>query len=137
MAVLADGKVINGKTVSGGQITLEMAASKVHVGLPYVSDIQTLNLELGESTTSQGRKKAVRKVVLRCHDTKGFKVGPSVDKLTVPNEWDKLAAGKLFTGDVDIRIKGDWNTEGAVFIRQADPLPMTINAVIPFFELGE
>jgi hypothetical protein len=137
VAVLADGKVINGKTVSGGQITLEMAASKVHVGLPYVSDIQTLNLELGESTTSQGRKKAVRKVVLRCHDTKGFKVGPSVDKLTVPNEWDKLAAGKLFTGDVDIRIKGDWNTEGAVFIRQADPLPMTINAVIPFFELGE
>lgn len=137
VAVLADGKVIPGHTVSGGQITLAAAASKVHVGLAYSSDIETLNLELGESTTSQGRKKAVRKVVLRCQDTKGFRVGPSVDKLTVPNEWDKLAAGELFSGDIEHRIKGDWNTEGSVFIRQSDPLPMTINAVIPFFELGE
>jgi hypothetical protein len=137
VAVLADGKVVTGKTVEGGQITLSEAASKVHVGLAYTSDIETLNMELGESTSSQGRTKAIRKVTLRCQESKGFKVGPTADKLTPPNEWDKLADGDLFSGDVEQRIKGDWNTAGSVFIRQSAPLPMTVNAVIPFFELGE
>ena len=35
MAVLADGNVIPGMTVTDGAITLPNAAAKVHVGMPY------------------------------------------------------------------------------------------------------
>ena len=137
VAVLADGVVVTGKTVASGQITLASAASKVHVGLAYTAEIETLNLEFGERMSSQGRTKAVRKVVVRCQNTKGFQIGPDSARLTTPNCWGKLAAGTVFTGDVEHRIKGDWATDGSVVIRQSDPLPLTVNAVVPFVELGE
>ena len=62
-----------GKTVSaGGTITLGTAASKVIAGLPYNSNLETLNIEFQTNTgTAQARKKRVGEVVLRLKDSKG------------------------------------------------------------------
>jgi len=37
----------------------------------------------------------------------------------------------LLTGDKEIRIFSNWNKTGRIFLRQKDPLPMTILALIP------
>ena len=37
----------------------------------------------------------------------------------------------LLTGDKEIRITSSWNKTGRMFLRQKDPLPMTILALIP------
>ena len=46
VAVFADGLKQTSKVVAGGQITLDTAASKVQVGLPYTAKLLTLNLNL-------------------------------------------------------------------------------------------
>jgi hypothetical protein len=138
VSVLADGLVVEGKTVSNaGTITLTTAASVVHVGLPYTSEIETLNIELQEGTTSQGRKKAVRKVVVRVTDSAGFTIGPDRGRQTRPAQWDDLLGDDLFNGDIDHRIKGDWDQDGGLVIQQTQPLPMTVQCIIPFIDRGE
>jgi len=37
----------------------------------------------------------------------------------------------LRTGVVDINIKAEWNSNGRVFIRQIDPVPLAVLAVAP------
>ena len=55
--ILADGAVHPQKTVASGSITLDRAASVVHLGLPYESDLQTLPLALQIEAFGQGRVK--------------------------------------------------------------------------------
>ncbi|MFK5282694.1 hypothetical protein ACI3PL_24325, partial [Lacticaseibacillus paracasei] len=64
--VLADGADAGTFTVTGGQITLASAASKVHVGLPITADMQTLPLALeGAPAGGQGTTKNISRVHLR------------------------------------------------------------------------
>jgi hypothetical protein len=37
----------------------------------------------------------------------------------------------LKTGVVDVAIKSEWNSNGRVFIRQVDPVPLSVLAIIP------
>lgn len=135
VAILADGNVIKPQAVFGGEVTLSPAASKVHIGLPYTSDLETLNIELNPGDgTVQGRKKRIAAVLLRLLETRGAMVGPSFDKL---NELKMRATEgwgepiDMFTGDKKINISAGWSTEGRVCIRMAEPLPITVLAVVP------
>jgi hypothetical protein len=42
----------------------------------------------------------------------------------------------LLTGDKNIVLKPDWNTNGRLFLRQINPLPMTILSIIPHINVG-
>ena len=42
---------------------------------------------------------------------------------------------ELLTGDKEIGIMPEWNTNGRLFFRQRDPLPFTLLSVVPHFEL--
>jgi len=37
----------------------------------------------------------------------------------------------LSTGTMDINIKSEWNSNGRIFIRQTDPVPMSLLAAFP------
>ena len=39
--------------------------------------------------------------------------------------------------DEEILIDPSWNSNGRVFVRQTDPLPATVVAIIPRLEVGE
>ena len=134
VAVLANGYVVDGLTVSSGAITLPNAASRVHVGLGYTADIETLNPEISstEMATAQGSKKRVSTVTVRVEDTRGISIGPDSSRLVEM----KQGLNTLTTGDLSMSIKPVWNTNGRVFIRQSNPLPMTILAVVPDITIG-
>ena len=138
VSILADGNVEAQKTVASGAITLSNPASKIHIGLPIESDIQTLNLELGQPT-QQGKKKSISAVTLRVEESRGGKIGYDKDHLT---EFKQRAyepygtATSLKTGDIKVTLPSTWKTEGSIFYRQSDPLPMTLLAVIPEVSLG-
>ena len=142
VSVLADGNVVKGLVVTDGAITLPNAASTVHAGLGYEALLKTLDIDLGMVKglgTVQGRYKSVGEVTLRVEDTRGIFVGPREDRLTEWKQrqyenWD--AAIDLFTGDFSITPTGDWTRGGTVFIKQTDPLPMTILAILPDLALG-
>jgi hypothetical protein len=42
----------------------------------------------------------------------------------------------LLTGDKKIILKSDWNSNGRLFMRQQDPLPLTILAVVSDVRVG-
>lgn len=138
LAVLADGSVQPNATVSKGTIALPRASGSILAGLPYVCDLETLNLEAGPPTL-QGRQKVVNEVVLRVKDTRGLSAGPTSDRLVEIKERAGEQPGYptlLTTGDERVLIDPDWNAAGRVFVRQAHPLPATLLAIIPRLETG-
>lgn len=148
VVALADGNVVRNLTVAGGAVTLPNAASKVHVGLPMVAALQTLDLDLGNVNglgTVQGRFKSVSNLVLRVENTRGIFYGMHDGdrdsdvlveyKQRATEAWNE--AIKLYTGDIeDLSPHWDWTTGANIFIKQFDPLPMTILAIMPDVTIG-
>ena len=81
VTVLRDGNVETGLVVSDGTITMSIAGSKVHVGLHYNCDIETLDIDFQGGQTLQTRKKAVVSLGISVEDTRGLEVGHSFDDL--------------------------------------------------------
>jgi hypothetical protein len=131
VSILADGAVEPDQEVVNGTVTLETAASKVHVGLPYNSDLQTLPAALdGAPAAGQGTMKNVSKVHLRVTQSSIVQAGPSFTNLTtyparaVSDPYGSPPA--LRTGELSLGISPSWNTDGSVCIRQDKPLPLTV-----------
>lgn len=136
VSILGDGNVLTEQEVSGGAINLDEAASVVHVGLPYESDLQTLPPRLSQQVgTYQAVTKQIQAFTLRLFETSGLYVGRNEDNL-VAMEWvdDTVSAGHpipCFTGDTEEQgFSGQFTTNPTIFIRQSDPLPATISALI-------
>lgn len=140
VAILANGDVQPAQVVTGGAVTLERAASRVHVGLPYFCDLQTLRLDVGGQPdgTMQGRKKVIPFVTVRMERTRGLSGGPRETHLKElkqgPDAYN--APTGLYTGDYKLSVPGDWATGGQLFFRQAYPLPATILGLIPEVVFG-
>ncbi|CAB4199470.1 hypothetical protein UFOVP1326_49 [uncultured Caudovirales phage] len=128
VAILADGAEVPQQMVVNGTIELDTAASKVHVGLPYVSDFEDLPVALDGEAAGQGAVKNVNNVHVRVKDTSSVFAGPTFDELTESKEdtedIDDVPA--LITGEITINVNGAWDTDGRVCIRQSAPLPITI-----------
>jgi hypothetical protein len=148
LVALADGNVVLDLEVSSGSITLPNAASKVHVGLPITSALQTLDIDLGAVRglgTVQGRIKSNSEVTLRVQDTRGIWVGPRDgtrdDERTLveykqrsTEAWNEAIG--MYTGDIRMTPHWDWTDGGNMWIKQFDPLPMTILAIMPDVTIG-
>ena len=125
VAITADGLSVAVKIVSGsGGITLDEKASVVHAGLPYVTDIELLPQPEGSATgTAVGKVQKIVKILVKFFESLGVQYGPDEDNL------DTLSETTLFTGDRDLPFPSDWDREGAVLLRQAEPLPLNILSV--------
>ena len=137
---LLDGNVAeNLEANAAGAVTLPYKASRVHVGLPFVCDLETLNIEVPQGTI-QGRQKLIPSVTIRFDETGGAVVGPDETHLTEikwrsQENWDDPVA--LLSGDQTVNIEANWNSTGRILIRQHLPKPMTVLAVIPDLEVGD
>ena len=133
-----DGKVQEHKTVTNGAITLDEAASTIHVGLPYVSDLEMLDFSAGD-VDMRGRPHQVSKVHVTVLNSRGLWIGPTVDKLKEvfqrqDEHYDDPIALKSETFTKNINPV--WKKEGSLYMRQVDPLPMTLLAVTPEVMIG-
>ena len=129
VSILADGAVHPQKVVNNGSITLDRASSIVHVGLPYESDLQSLPLALQAEAFGQGRVKNLNHVWVRVLESSGIFAGPSVDKLVEAKQRTTEPYGSppnLKTKDIKIMLTPTWQDNGQLFVRQSDPLPLTI-----------
>ena len=137
VSVLADGATHADKVVSSGSITLDRSAEKAVVGLAYDSVLQTMRVEGGAAEgTSQGKTKRISKVVLRLFETVGAKVGPSLTELeTIPFRTTSSLLSNpvetLLAGDKEIEFRDDYNTDGFIFVKQDQPLPLSVLAIYP------
>lgn len=132
--ILADGHVEAQATVESGSLTLQRPYSVVHVGLPITADFCTLDLDIPEGQPLTDKRKLINRVTLVVEDSRGIWAGPDVDHLSEYKQRSSSAFGaaiELYTGQVEIRTKATWNDNGRVFVRQSDPLPLTILAAVP------
>jgi hypothetical protein len=129
VSILGDGAVLPQATVSGGSVTLQRACSVVHVGLPYESDLQTLPITMNVDGYGQGRFKNVNKAWLRVFKSSGIFVGPTEDKLVEVKQRTTEPYGSppgLKSDEVDVDLTPSWKASGQVYLRQVDPLPLTV-----------
>ena len=131
---LANGYVFPDQTVTNGSITLPNKASRVHIGLPYNAEIETLRLDAGESgETVQGKQKHRTKLQVRLQKTMGMWSGPDREHMREAAFGLPALYGDVlpfFNGDKDLQLSPSWNKDGKAVIQQRDPLPMTILALI-------
>jgi hypothetical protein len=143
VAVLAEGATHARKTVASGAITLDREASEAQVGLPYTSDFETLRqgAEGRREGTSQGKTLRIHRVLVRFYETLGGKFGPAFDDLdpVVLREGgdDMDTSVPLFQGDFEIEWDGDYGKNERICIRQDQPLPTTIQAIMPQFHVQD
>ena len=136
--IIGEGSVQNSKTVSSNSVSLDTAIEEATVGLLYSSDLQTMRLDEGYTETTQTKTKRVYDLSVRFMDTVGASVGPSSDNLTSIDFRDSGASMDLpvplFTGDKAIEFDAGHGTEGLIYVKQPQALPMTILGIYPRLE---
>lgn len=132
--VFAGGAAHPDRVVVNGSITLDAQYTDVVAGLGYVSDIETLELDLPNpfgSTT--GLVAFISHVVLRFYKTLGGKLGPdpgNLDPMIFRTASDPMdSAPPVFTGDKKITFDGGYQRTKRIFIRQDQPLPLNLLAM--------
>ena len=132
VSILADGAVMPSKVVVGGSVSIDRAAVKIHVGLQYLSDLQTLPLAINIEAFGQGRVKNINQAWVRVFRSSGLFVGPTADKLTEAKMRTNEPYGSppsLRSDEISVNITPTWAQGGQIYIRQSDPLPLTVVGV--------
>lgn len=130
-------------TVSGGEAVLDQAYAHIRVGLPFIGDLETLDIDTPSGPSLKESNIAITTVGLWIEKTRGVWAGaaePTGDNAVEDLRELKIRSETQTPGDpvplttdfVKIDIKSDWNSHGRVFIRQIDPVPANILAAMPF-----
>lgn len=135
VSALADGNVQAGLEVSStGVVTLQRTAVFIHIGIPYVSRIKTLSLDLTQQETLSDKKKLINRVSVFVESSRGIWASGDGKNYT---EFKQRATEKwgdevyLKTGMIEIPTASTWEKQGQIAIEQRDPLPLSILSIVP------
>lgn len=157
VAILADGSVVEDQIVTNGSVTLNNAASKICIGLPYTCQVQTLYIDHPDNSgTSQNRRKVINSVGLRVEASRGLQLGTDqLDQSTLSNTptdppWTDMneikertmnvfagTAVPLYTGDYFKNVSSAWGIKGQVAVQQVYPLPANILSCVTYWNIGD
>ncbi len=139
------------RTVEDGEVELGDFYAHVYVGLPYLADLETLDIDKPSGSTYKTTKQAVTQVGVIFLKSRSVWVGgqPPTDDDTDPVESLREMPPAPVVGDpnfdalkteyesltseydaVNVDLT-EWKNSGRVFIRSIDPVPATILAAIP------
>ena len=141
VAVMADGYHDDGITMNA-TARLPQAAIRVTVGLPYTMTLTQPNWDVGntETGTVQGRRKMVRKAILRLTKSYGGRIGQNAamqDDIIYDPERMELDENVLYTGDKEVTLPaGGWDKDGRTCITHDTPYPFSLSAIIREVSFG-
>lgn len=149
VSILGDGFVVanpnndsyNIATVTNGAITMDKPYGVVHVGLPITCDVETLDIDTWQGETLLDKKIRINKLTVLLESSRGLWAGSEIpdsdSDLSDLNEL-KIRSSESYddpvdlkTGSVEVIIGTQWSDGGRVFLRQTDPLPLTILSIAP------
>ena len=147
VGIVADGVYVGQKTVYQGNITLNSAATNVVVGVPYVSIVEPMPLNVDmQNGSGQARSQRINQLVARIYRTAGFEYswGKEWHKAPVRDDFSlDLMSGDLILswGDSNTEIKLNpqdiVNSTGSRMIfRQTEPLPVYFVSFYPSIEVS-
>ena len=129
VSILGDGAVMPQAVVTGGVAVLSRSCVKIQVGLPYNSDLQTLPVAINIEAFGQGRVKNVNQAWIRVFQSSGIFIGPDENKLTEAKQRTFEPYGSppsLKSDEVSVLMTPTWAQSGQIYMRQSDPLPLTV-----------
>lgn len=139
VGILADGSNHPARTVTGGQISLQVPAEIVVVGLPFTPRIQPTKTEIqmGDGT-AQGRKWKNNKAGIRLWRTTGCEYASASEERFYPVPVRNVATETgepepPFTGDIDVTLQSVHRSGVDITLRQTLPLPFHVLAITPVF----
>lgn len=136
---LQDGNVFS-DVVLNGRITGMKDATRVIVGLKFVCMAKTLPLTATDQPIEARRKRSVGAVINRLQ-TRGIEVGTDFIHMYPMKERQNEVMGEaivLQDGSKYIHVGPmSWDIEAAICIRQSEPLPATIRAMVLDVEVGD
>lgn len=145
VSILADGSVLPQQTVASGQLTLPRPSARCHIGLPFASELETLDL-----AQPAGQTKAVSvnipTVFITAQETRGLYVAANEYKTLENTTGDIVLDGFTLmqgrspeigydpaipaqTDVIEVGTQAGWSNRGRIAIRQTDPLPYTVNCI--------
>lgn len=139
VAILADGNVKPNATVTNGTVSLSSPATKVTVGLPFQCVAQTLP-PTSATEIIEGKRKNIIGSAVRVHDSRGLKVGSSLDKLYEMKERTVELYGEpveLQRSNKYILIAADWDENGQTYYVQDYPLPASVLGLVTDLDVGD
>jgi hypothetical protein len=134
--VFADGAAEPALQVDNtGTAELQESITKVHIGLPYRSVFSPNTRQLPANGTSKGKKHRIEKVTLQLYNSIGGRTGTTEEKTEqlITQRFGSYLLGSApepFTGDIDITVSGNIDTEGKLIILHDDPVPFTLLALV-------
>ena len=143
VGILEDGNVGVAVTVEDFKITIPdgRCIARAAIGLPYTTDIETLDVETQDvPDTIQGKYKKISQVMIRFYKSRMPLIGPNSGDMTEVKlrEFEKYGEHtNLLTGDKHVIIPPSWNSNGRIFIRNIHPVPLTILGIFPDLTLED
>lgn len=134
VAILSDGNVAPRRVVTGGKVSLADPGVVIHVGLPYVSELETLAVNFTGEETVFDKHKTIPSVSILLEESRGIFAGTradQLDELKMRGTEDYEDPIALYSGTAKINIQSNWEGDGRVILRQEDPLPLAVLGIIP------
>lgn len=134
VSILADGSVAPPQTVSGGSVTVPVPSARIHVGLPFTSEIRTLALPLEPDLAA--RQKRIVQVDLLVRHAREIEAGPDETALNYykPRLGENMGEpASPLMGTVTLAVRPQWGRTPRLLVRIAEPLPLEILDIMPRF----
>jgi hypothetical protein len=139
VSILADGNAILNQTVANGSVTLDIAATKITVGLAYTGLVKTLPVNLMQQIT-EGKRKAVKGVATRLLGTRGLAIGTTEgDLVEFPNRTDE-DWGEAINSLAEVNyqhVNSGWEEDQSILYKQVYPLPASILSLVMDVDAGD
>lgn len=122
------------KVDEDGKAELQTEVTKIHIGLPYKSSFSPNDRQIPANGTSLGKKRRIEKIILKLYKSFGGGAGTDENKITaiITSRFGEYKLGtppEPFTGEYDITVSGNIDTEGKLFITHEEPCPFTLLAI--------
>ena len=141
VAVVADGGVQPSQPVGvGGGFTLPNACGIIHAGLPYICQLQSLNLNMQGQPSIRNRKKNVSRLSVVTDESGSFKAGPSFDNLAESKIRQFEVYGvppQLQTGVIHVALPTTNEDDQYLCLQVDTPTPFTALSWFADTDVGE
>jgi len=137
--ILCDANVEPQKVVTGGSVTLENPGAVVHIGLPITAELETLDINVNGQETLIDKKKLITSANLIVNASRGVWAStPGGEFYEYPQREFEFYDDPVddATGVIELKLSANWSRNGRVQVRQQDPLPLTVLAIIPRITVG-
>jgi hypothetical protein len=127
-------------TVTNGEVSIDIASDIIHAGLPMISDLGTLDVDTeGRQNSLDNVSLLPQYISLKVRDSASFFAGENLPSDSTPLAGLREAKVRRFEDYdepnslrddvVELNIESNYERGGRVFIRQVDPLPLTVLSI--------